>query len=101
MKSKDTPAEGKQAVIKALDDAAGVKTLKDLPEDVVYEIVKAICEDKDKEDIQGSAFSLVKVNDFAEMTMQYANFPLHVGALKYYRERGLTIPSEVIPPEAK
>ena len=79
----------------------GAMALKDFSDDVVYKIVKALVEDKDNEDIQGSAFALVKGNDFAEMTIQYANFPLHAGALKYFLERGFTIPSDVIPPEAK
>ena len=29
------------------------------------------------------------------------NVPLHVGAIKYYREVGIKIPKRLIPPEAK
>ncbi len=29
------------------------------------------------------------------------NMPLHVGAVKYYREKGIAIPNAILPPEAK
>ena len=31
----------------------------------------------------------------------YSSVPLHKGAIKYYREIGLTIPNKLIPAEAK
>ena len=76
-------------------------TLTDMSEDIAYKIVKAVCQDKDKKDIQGSAFKPVQGTDIAALTLQVANFPLHAGAVKYFRERGLEIRSELIPPEAK
>lgn len=42
MKSKDNPDEGKKAVIDILDKAAGVKTLKDLPEEEYATVMKEI-----------------------------------------------------------
>ena len=34
-------------------------------------------------------------------TIEHALSPLHAGAIRFYRELGLKIPDELIPPEAK
>ncbi len=65
----------------------------DLDEDTAYKIVKAICEDKS---IQASAMASVKGADFVEMTLKYATSPLHPGAIKYFREIGVSIPDKLI-----
>ena len=66
----------------------------DLPDEIAYQITKAICEDKE---IQASGFSGVKGLDFVAQTMKFANVPLHPGAIKYYREVGADIPAHLIP----
>jgi TRAP transporter TAXI family solute receptor len=66
----------------------------DLPDDVAYKIVKAIDEDKTT---QGNALAEVKGADFAKMTVDYGSIPLHLGAAKYLREKGLTIPPRIAP----
>ena len=33
--------------------------------------------------------------------MELTKFPLHKGAIKYYREIGVKVPANLIPPEAK
>jgi TRAP-type uncharacterized transport system substrate-binding protein len=33
--------------------------------------------------------------------MKGLGIPLHPGALKYWKEKGMTIPAELIPPEMK
>lgn len=65
----------------------------DLDEETAYKIVKAICEDKTE---QAYAFPIVKGVDFVEMTLKYASSPLHPGAIKYFKERGATIPDRLI-----
>jgi len=62
--------------------------------DTAYAIVKAVCEDKEA---QAAAFADVKGVDLAEMTLKYAASPLHPGAVKYFKERGLEIPARLMP----
>jgi len=66
----------------------------DMPDEVAYQITKAVCEDKV---IQAEAFSGVRGLDFVEQTMKFANVPLHPGAIRYYREIGANIPAHLIP----
>jgi TRAP transporter TAXI family solute receptor len=70
---------------------------KGLPDDVVYEVVKAYW--KNLPEI-AKAFPLVAKSKPEDMPLT-ATAPIHRGALKYYREIGLKIPKEVIPPEAQ
>jgi hypothetical protein len=61
----------------------------DMDEETAYKIVKAICEDKTE---QAAAFSGVKGADFVDMTLKYATSPLHPGAIRYFKEKGKSIP---------
>lgn len=70
---------------------------KDLPEDVVYKVVKTYWENLPE---IAKAFSLVAKSQPEEMP-RYATAPIHKGALKYYKELGLQIPKNAIPPEAQ
>jgi len=70
---------------------------KEIPDEVVYEVVKAYW--KHLPEI-AKAFTLV-ANANPEETTVNATAPIHKGALKYYREIGLKIPKEAIPPEAQ
>lgn len=68
----------------------------DLSEDVVYDLVKATFE-KNAE--------LQSVDPTAKDTLieniKYSTIPLHPGALKFYKEQGIEIPDELIPPESR
>jgi TRAP transporter TAXI family solute receptor len=66
----------------------------DMPDDVAYKIVKAVVEDKS---VQANALAELKGADIAKMTIDYGSIPLHPGAAKYLREKGLTIPSRIAP----
>lgn len=70
---------------------------QDYPEDYVYDIVKAIFENIDH---------LIAIHAFArfttpENTLEHSVFPLHPGVVKYFKEKGLTVPDHLIPPEMK
>ena len=65
----------------------------DMSEETAYQIVKAVCEDKE---IQANAFAEVKGVDLVEMTLKFATTPLHPGAARYFRERGAQIPARLI-----
>ncbi|WP_034425417.1 TAXI family TRAP transporter solute-binding subunit [Thermanaerosceptrum fracticalcis] len=69
---------------------------KNVSEDLVYHVVKATFENHEK---------LVAAHPSAKDTLaeniKYIKVPLHLGAIKYYKERGITIPNEAYPPEYK
>ncbi len=74
---------------------------KDVPEDVVFKIVKAVWENR--KEIVGSLATL-KEGKFDDMVgmLQYINVPLHPGAVKFYRDvLKAKIPERLIPPEMK
>ncbi|MEV8468676.1 TAXI family TRAP transporter solute-binding subunit [Fluviibacterium sp. DFM31] len=70
----------------------GVSARPDLPDDVAYNIVKAIMEDTTE---QATAFPNVAGQNLAELTLQYATSKLHPGAVRYFEEIGLTVPDNL------
>ena len=75
----------------------GFAAAKSLPNDVAYKLVKAVMEDKEH---QKGAFKGL-AEDMAKVTLELSLSPLHAGAIKYYREKGLKIPDNLVPPEAR
>ena len=73
--------------------AVAVAARTDLDEETAYRITKAINENLAP---QAAAFGALEGQNIAEMTMQQGTFPLHPGALRYYRELGLDVPSRLI-----
>lgn len=69
----------------------------DVDEGVVYLLTKTIFENL------GYLVKAHKATRFIKLESALSGLPgpLHPGALKYYRERGLKIPERLIPPEAK
>lgn len=84
--------------IRAVALPVGVALHKDIPADLGYKLAKVAIEDQTE---QATAFPAVKGIDFAQLTLEIATTPLHAGTVKYLRERGLQIKTELIPPEAK
>ncbi|WP_323007099.1 TAXI family TRAP transporter solute-binding subunit [Pseudorhodobacter sp.] len=60
-------------------------TSADVPDDVVYEVVKAVFDNFDRFKKLHPAFETLKE---AEMIKDGLSAPLHPGAIKYYKERG-------------
>ena len=72
-------------------------TREDIPEDVVYRITKVIWENlATLQEIHGAT------NDMRpEIAIDGLGAPLHAGALRYYREVGLTIPDRLLLNDAE
>jgi TRAP transporter TAXI family solute receptor len=70
---------------------------KEIPDEVIYGVVKTFWTHLPE---IAKAFPLVSKTK-PEETVLNATAPVHKGALKYYREIGLKIPKEAIPPEAQ
>lgn len=75
---------------------------KSVPNDVVYKVVKAIWENRSS---LIAPLATLKEGKFDDMVGNAVKFglkvPFHEGAIKFYREIGQAIPSDLIPPEAK
>jgi TRAP transporter TAXI family solute receptor len=66
---------------------------KDLPDDLAYQITKIVHEHTD--DLKKAYKDAGQATP--ENTMKYSIAPLHPGSIKYYREKGLSIPDHLVP----
>lgn len=77
--------KGSDADTKTFGVKATFVTSADVPDDVVYEVVKAVFDNFDRFKKLHPAFEILKEED---MISQGNSAPLHPGAEKYYKERG-------------
>lgn len=83
--------------IRTLQTMVGLGTHKGMSEEVIYNVTKTILENNAALKAEAQWMGVIKAeNALAEM-----NAPLHVGAYRYYKERGVAIRDELVPPEAK
>ncbi len=68
-----------------------------LDADTVYAIVKAICENSEE---IGKTYAGVRGHDLAKLTSE-ADTWLHLGTIRYLKEKGYTIKKSQMPPEYK
>ena len=71
-------------------------TNKDLPDDLVYEIVKTAFENNP--DLVNSYKASI---DCKAENIVFSPIPVHKGAVKYYKEIGIELPDNLLPPEMK
>ncbi len=83
--------------VRMVSSIVGLGTHKWLDEEVAYNITKAIFDNN--ADLVAAAKWMSVITP--ENALNQMNAPLHVGALKYYREIGIEVPEALIPPEAK
>jgi uncharacterized protein len=70
---------------------------KDVPESLVYEIMKVVLDNNDRmTQIHGAAEETLPEN-YVHNTF----LPFHPGAVKYFQEKGLELSDEVLPPESE
>lgn len=74
----------------------GVAAPSTMDEDVVYQVVKVIMEDKEA---QANAMSSLKGMNLADVTLQYGTIPLHPGAARWFEEQGIELPEKLKPAE--
>lgn len=65
---------------------------KDAPEDFVYEVVKKTFENVDILMAAHKSAEEVKIGN-----IQHSPIPLHPGAVRYYKEKGIAIPDKLLP----
>ncbi len=83
--------------VRMVSSIVGLGTNKWLSEEVAYNVTKAIFENN--ADLVAAAKWMSVITP--ENALNQMNAPLHVGALKYYREIGVDVPESLIPPEAR
>ncbi|MFC4272570.1 TAXI family TRAP transporter solute-binding subunit [Sneathiella chungangensis] len=83
--------------VRVLNTMVGLGTNKWMSEEDAYKITKGIFT-HNAELAQAAAWMK---NITPETGLQQMNMPLHIGAYKYYKEVGVEVPDELIPPEAK
>ncbi|WP_298722897.1 TAXI family TRAP transporter solute-binding subunit [uncultured Ferrovibrio sp.] len=66
----------------------------DMPEEIAYQIAKAVFEDKT---VQVGALSSLKGLDLIQMTLENGTIPLHPGVLRYLKERNVNVPAKLMP----
>ncbi|MEM5767766.1 MAG: TAXI family TRAP transporter solute-binding subunit [Bacillota bacterium] len=89
---------GQEGTITSMTSYYSYAVSKDIPEDVVYNIVKALCENQSYLE---SAYSGLTGFNPAEITATSTSGYLHAGTIKYLTELGYKIKDDQIPPEAK
>ncbi|MDO5116760.1 MAG: TAXI family TRAP transporter solute-binding subunit [Synergistaceae bacterium] len=83
--------------VKTVGELMGMCVTADLPEDLVYEMTKAILENHAYIE---QSYGGIRGQNMMELTAQ-ASVWLHPGTIKYLREKGYEIRPEQIPPEAR
>lgn len=75
--------------------------LKEVPEDIVYKMVKAVYEERAAIAEPLASLRLGKFDSMFENLIAYDMVvPLHAGAVRFFQERGYDVPDHLIPPEA-
>ena len=70
---------------------------RELPDEMVYQMTKLVWDNI--EEIHKTAVTLQTMDKARPFTG--INMPLHRAAVRYYREKGFSIPANLVPPEAK
>ncbi len=76
----------------------GAQATSDLPEEAGYAFIKAMWEGG-KSIWQAAYPSAANINAL-ELTLR-SSIPLHAGAVRYLREKGVAVPDRLVPPEYK
>lgn len=78
----------------------GYYARQDLPSKVAYSLIEAVWQDVWEVSASYGPLKL-DIIGFPKLTLEYGPFPLHRGAVKFYREIGLEVPDRLLPPEMR
>jgi hypothetical protein len=70
---------------------------KDLPESLVYEVMKVVLDNNDRMMQIHQTAAETKPENWSQNGFMW----FHPGAIRYYKEKGIEIPKNLIPPEYK
>lgn len=90
--------EGVDYDVKTISPIQGAQTTNKLSQEDGYKMVKAMCEDGKA--IWQAAYAQGANNDILELALK-SPVPLHAGTVQYLKEKGYTVPENLIPPEYK
>ncbi len=82
--------QGQDKPIRTFGFIMAIAVSDKVSDDVAYKLIKAIVEHKG---IQESAFETVKGVDYIDLTLEHATAPIHPGAVKYFQEKGRSVPA--------
>jgi len=100
-----SPAKVSGGIYKGVDNEVltvtpliGLGCKKKLSADIVYKMVKAWWEGNGRKHWEAAYPPAAKFNAL-ERTVEGAPVPLHLGAIKYYEEKGVKVPDRLRPPD--
>jgi TRAP transporter TAXI family solute receptor len=79
--------KGQKGPVKSVDFGTNLIARKDLSEDIAYRITKAICDSRDALVSENKSMAGFTVKD--AWRPENVGIPLHPGAIRYYKEKGL------------
>lgn len=83
--------------VQAVGSEVGLSLGKDISEELGYQLTKVIFDNIS--DFYDTADWMKVIT--LETALSNMNVPLHPGALRFYREAGVNVPDELVPPEAR
>jgi TRAP transporter TAXI family solute receptor len=91
---------GQERNIATFGLAMGYYAKQELPSEVAFSLIQAVWQD-----VWGVSDSYKPLKQdiigFPNLTLAYGPFPLHTGAVKFYRQLGLKVPDRLLPPEMR
>lgn len=87
--------------INVLSAPLGVGISKDIPDEVVYQMVKTLVDNWEILVEAWKGFATFDPLNTPKVTSVMENVYLHPGAIRFFKEKGVDIPDSVIPPEAQ
>jgi TRAP transporter TAXI family solute receptor len=91
---------GQQKNIATFGLVMGYYARQDLPSEVAYSLITAVWENVWDVSVSYGPLKL-DIIAFPKLTLEYSPFPLHRGAVKFYRELRLGVPDRLLPPEIR
>lgn len=76
----------------------GFAATKDMDDETAYNVVKGMWAGIADQQLALKAIADI---DVMQQTLDVSDYPLHAGAVRFYRERGLSVPDKLLPPEMK